>query len=119
MFSSAQELAENLRVARYIIDPVMLEVVNLASGAHAQTATGRRLPGCGKTELAYAVAEAGGAIVERVQCYVGITEEKVIGKFDEALQRLFLESYVNFHASVERIRRGFHRIGTPAEYTLD
>ena len=48
-------------------------------------------PGCGKTELAYAVTEAGGAIVERIQCYVEITEEKVIGKFDEALQRLFLE----------------------------
>jgi len=31
-------------------------------------------------------------VVERVQCYLGITEEKIIGKFDEALQRLFLET---------------------------
>ncbi len=30
--------------------------------------------------------------VERLQCYEGITEEKAIGKFDESLQRLFLET---------------------------
>jgi MoxR-like ATPase len=49
-------------------------------------------PGCGKTELAYAVAAAANTVVERLQCYVGITEEKVIGKFDEALQKLYLET---------------------------
>jgi hypothetical protein len=27
-------------------------------------------------------------VVEHLQCYVGITEEKVIGKFDKALVRL-------------------------------
>src|ERR1700691_5979517 len=47
-------------------------------------------PGSGKTELAYAVASAAGAVVERLQCHEGITEEKAIGKFDEALQELFL-----------------------------
>jgi len=91
MFSSALELAEKLRAARYVIDPVVLEVVYLAERMHKPLLV-EGPPGCGKTELAYAVAEAGGAIVERVQCYVGITEEKVIGKFDEALQRLFLET---------------------------
>jgi MoxR-like ATPase len=30
--------------------------------------------------------------MERLQCYPGIDEEKAIGKFDTALQRLFLES---------------------------
>jgi MoxR-like ATPase len=49
-------------------------------------------PGCGKTELAYAIAEAAGTVVERLQCYVGISEEKAIGKFDGALQKLFLET---------------------------
>ena len=49
-------------------------------------------PGCGKTELAYAVARAAETNVERLQCYVGINEDKAIGKFDEALQRLFLET---------------------------
>jgi MoxR-like ATPase len=50
-------------------------------------------PGCGKTELAYAVAAAADTVVERVQCYLGINEEEIIGKFDEALQRLFLEAH--------------------------
>ena len=49
-------------------------------------------PGCGKTELAYAVATAADTTVERLQCYEGITEEKAIGKFDESLQKLFLET---------------------------
>src|SRR5258708_26965880 len=49
-------------------------------------------PGCGKTELAYAVANVAGTTVERLQCYEGITEEKAIGKFDEALQKIFLET---------------------------
>jgi MoxR-like ATPase len=48
-----------------------------------------------ETELAYAVAVAANTVVERLQCYVGITEEKVIGKFDEALQKLFLETQGN------------------------
>jgi DNA polymerase III delta prime subunit len=36
-------------------------------------------PGCGKTELAYAVARAAETNVERLQCYVGINEDKAIG----------------------------------------
>ena len=34
MFSSASELATKLRAARYIIDPVTLEVVYLAARMH-------------------------------------------------------------------------------------
>jgi len=45
-----------------------------------------------QNRAAYAVAEAANTVVERLQCYVGITEEKVIGKFDEALQKLFLDT---------------------------
>jgi len=41
--------------------------------------------------LAYAVADAAGTAVERLQCYEGINEEKAIGKFDEPLQRLCVE----------------------------
>jgi MoxR-like ATPase len=48
--------------------------------------------GSGKTQLAYAVAAAADTTVERLQCYEGINEEKAIGKFDEALQRLCVES---------------------------
>ena len=91
MFSSATELAAKLRAARYIIDSVTLEVVYLAARMRKPLLV-EGPPGCGKTELAYAMAAAANTVVERLQCYVGITEEKVIGKFDEALQRLYLET---------------------------
>jgi MoxR-like ATPase len=90
VFSCAEELARKLRAARYVIDPTTLEVVFLASRMHKPLLI-EGPPGCGKTELAYAIASAVGTVVERIQCYQGITEEKIIGKFDEALQRLFLE----------------------------
>ena len=35
-------------------------------------------PGCGKTELAKALAFALDTVVERLQCYPGINEEKAI-----------------------------------------
>jgi len=91
VFSSAKELSEKLRTARYIIDPVTLSVVYLATRMKKPLLI-EGPPGCGKTELAYAIAEAAGTVVERLQCYVGISEEKAIGKFDEALQKLFLET---------------------------
>ena len=90
MFSSAEELARKLRAARYVIDPITLEVVFLASRMHKPVLI-EGPPGCGKTELAYAIATAADTKVERIQCYQGITEEKIIGRFDESLQRLFLE----------------------------
>ena len=91
MFSSAKELSEKLQMARYIIDPVTLSVVYLAARMKKPLLI-EGPPGCGKTELAYAISEAAGTVVERLQCYVGISEEKAIGKFDEALQKLFLET---------------------------
>jgi DNA polymerase III delta prime subunit len=65
-------------------------------------------PGCGKTELAYAVAKAADTHVERLQCYVGIDEEKAIGKFDESLQRLFLESNVAQASDWDAVRQEIH-----------
>jgi len=91
VFSSSEELAQKLRAAKYVVDPVTLEVVFLASRMHKPLLV-EGPPGCGKTELAYAIAAAAETIVERVQCYQGITEEKIIGKFDEDVQRLFLET---------------------------
>jgi MoxR-like ATPase len=91
VFCSAEDLSKKLSHARYIVDPVTLSVVFLATRMHKPLLI-EGPPGCGKTELAYAIAEAAGAVVERLQCYIGISEEKAIGKFDEALQRLFLET---------------------------
>ncbi len=91
MFASVGKLAEGLREARYVIDPVTLQVVYLAAKMQKPLLV-EGPPGCGKTELAYAVAAAAGTTVERLQCYEGITEEKAIGKFDESLQKLFLET---------------------------
>jgi MoxR-like ATPase len=89
VFSSIENLATRLRAAQYIIDPVTLEAVYLAAEMQKPLLV-EGPPGSGKTELAYAVASAAGAVVERLQCHEGITEEKAIGKFDEALQELFL-----------------------------
>ena len=91
VFESLQELSEGLHAARYVIDPVTLEAVYLAARMHRPLLV-EGPPGCGKTELAYAVALAAGTVVERLQCYEGIAEDKAIGKFDEALQKLFLET---------------------------
>lgn len=63
----------------------------LPGGEAAQTAAAGGPAGGGKTQLAYAVAEAANTSVERLQCYEGINEEKAIGKFDEPLQRLCVE----------------------------
>jgi MoxR-like ATPase len=91
MFSSTEELAAKLKSVRYLVAEEMLPAIYLAMKL------GRPLliegpPGSGKTALASSVASAAGTVVERLQCYVGINEEKAIGKFDEALQRLFLET---------------------------
>ena len=91
LFASLEQLAEGLRRARYVTDPVTLQVVYLAAKMRKPLLV-EGPPGCGKTELAYAVAQVAGTTVERLQCYEGITEEKAIGKFDEALQKIFLET---------------------------
>lgn len=91
MFTSLEQLMRKLRDAQYVIDPVTTEVVYLAARLQKPLLV-EGPPGCGKTELAYAIAKASDTTVERLQCYEGITEEKAIGKFDESLQGLFLET---------------------------
>src|SRR6266568_5092023 len=91
MFSSPKDLSEKLLAAKYVIDQSVLSVIYLAAEMRRPLLI-EGPPGCGKTELAYAVARAAETVVERLQCYVGINEDKAIGKFDEALQRLFLEA---------------------------
>jgi len=91
VFASTEKLAHGLCNAGYVTDPVTLEVVYLAARMQKPLLV-EGPPGCGKTELAYAVAAAAGTTIERLQCYEGITEEKAIGKFDEALQKLYLDT---------------------------
>jgi hypothetical protein len=90
VFSSLQELEGGLRASGYIADSIATTTVYLA--ARLQKPLLLEGPaGSGKTQLAYAVADAADTVVERLQCYEGINEEKAIGKFDEPLQRLCVE----------------------------
>jgi hypothetical protein len=91
MFGSPGELGEKLKDVGYVAAADLLPVVFLAMKL------GRPLliegpPGSGKTALAGAIATAAGTVIERLQCYTGIDEEKAIGQFDRALQDLFLEA---------------------------
>jgi MoxR-like ATPase len=90
VFSSVGELGKKLRATGYIADSIATTTVYLAARLHKPLLV-EGPAGSGKTQLAYAVADAADTIVERLQCYEGINEEKAIGKFDEPLQRLCVE----------------------------
>ena len=90
MFPSLERLGERLRATGYIADSIATTTVYLAANLHKPLLL-EGPAGSGKTQLAYAVAEAASTRVERLQCYEGINEDKAIGKFDEALQRLCVE----------------------------
>jgi MoxR-like ATPase len=90
MFASLEEVQNSLVHTGYIADATVHITVYLASKLHKPLIL-EGPAGSGKTQLAYAVAAAANTCVERLQCYEGINEEKAIGKFDEALQRLCVE----------------------------
>lgn len=118
MFASVEDLTRKLRDAQYVVDPVTAEVVYLASRLQKPLLV-EGPPGCGKTELAYAFAKASNTTVERLQCYEGITEEKAIGKFDESLQGLFLETQKEqLGQEWDAIRKRLHSLDFFAEGPL-
>jgi DNA polymerase III delta prime subunit len=90
LFSSLEEVGQRLRATGYIADSIATTTVYLAARLRKPLLL-EGPAGSGKTQLAYAVAEAANTSVERLQCYEGINEEKAIGKFDEPLQRLCVE----------------------------
>jgi len=90
MFQSPEDTGKRLRSTGYLADPVATVTVYLAAQLHKPLLL-EGPAGSGKTQLAYAVAEAANTSVERLQCYEGVNEEKAIGKFDEPLQRLCVE----------------------------
>jgi len=115
MFDSINDLAANLAATGYFIDPVMIQVVFLA--AKLQKPLLLEGPaGSGKTQLALSVAAAAGTHVERLQCYRGVTEDKAIGRFDEGLQRLYMEFSKGQHEDWQSVQtnlkgRDFFRPG--------
>src|SRR6516165_7551877 len=110
VFSSIGELGARLEAAKYVIDPVTLQVVYLAARMQKPIIV-EGPPGCGKTALAQAIAAAGDTVIERLQCYEGINEEKAIGKFDSALQKVFLETQADhLQTDWDAIRTTLHTL---------
>jgi MoxR-like ATPase len=98
-----------LSASKYVVDETLLSVIYLAARMQRPMLI-EGPPGCGKAELAYAVARSAETHVERLQCYVGKSEQEAIGKFDQALQRLFLDARIEISHDWEAIRRELHSL---------
>src|SRR5260370_5929139 len=103
MFDSLADLSNKLSSTGYFIDPVKTQVVFLAAQLHKPLLL-EGPAGSGKTQLAISVAAAASTRVERLQCYRGVTEEKAIGRFDESLQRLYMEFSKDQHDSWQTVQ---------------
>jgi MoxR-like ATPase len=77
VFTSLDQVESSLRATGYIADSVAVTTVYLADSLHRPLLL-EGPAGSGKTQLAYAIADAGHTTVERLQCYEGINEDKAI-----------------------------------------
>src|ERR1700738_777531 len=103
MFDSLTDLSAKLSATGYFIDPVMTQVVFLAAKLKKPLLL-EGPAGSGKTRLGIAVALAAGTHVERLQCYRGVTEDKAIGRFDEGMQRLYMEFSKGLHQDWQTVQ---------------
>jgi hypothetical protein len=115
MFASPAETLARLESAGYFTDLRVATAVFLAGSIHRPILL-EGPAGAGKTQLAISVAAAMGTHVERLQCYRGVTEDKAIGRFDESLQRLYMEFSKAQHDSWQGVQanlkgRDFFRPG--------
>jgi MoxR-like ATPase len=109
LFSSIEDLSARLEAALYVADPVVLNVIYLAMRIQ-KPILAEGPPGSGKTELAKVIALAADTSIERLQCYEGVDEGKAIGKFDEPLQRLYLETRGDSGANWKDLRHDLHTL---------
>lgn len=110
MFATSQNVAAGLREAGYATDPVLVQIIWLATKMQKPVLV-EGPPGTGKTYLAQAFAAAARTDLIRLQCFEGITEKQAIGSFDEALQRLYLETQVQVtDREWDKLRSSLHTL---------
>jgi MoxR-like ATPase len=86
VFSSLEEVGQRLRATGYIADSIAATTVYLA--ARLQKPLLLEGPaGSGKTQLAYAVADAAGTVVERLQWALTVHASTLLAPSQEAAAR--------------------------------
>lgn len=99
-----KEVSDLLRTAGYISNPGISTAVLLASRLQKPILVEGK-PGCGKTSLATALAQATGAELVRLQCYRGLDVENTIYEWDYMRQflRIRMEGELGDDTSIDEL----------------